>query len=75
MAKVQSVIRFPNSLCLTWKHPGRTCGCKWSLLKVREGKYKRAWRDQVEVGSRERNFFFPEAFKTYARLGAGDSRL
>jgi hypothetical protein len=42
MALVQSVIRrLPNSLCPMGRIHGRTHGCKWSLLKVREGKYKR----------------------------------
>jgi hypothetical protein len=33
--------RLPNTLCLAGKNPSQECECKWSLLKVREGKYKR----------------------------------
>jgi hypothetical protein len=40
-ALVQSVIRrFPNSLCPAGRIYHRMHGCKWSLLKVRKGKYK-----------------------------------
>jgi hypothetical protein len=54
----------------------RTHECKWSLLKVKEGKYK---REQVESGGREReererererereHFSSPGAFKTYKK--------
>jgi hypothetical protein len=41
MALVQSLIRrLPNSLSHVEESIARTCGYKWSLLKVREGKYK-----------------------------------
>jgi hypothetical protein len=30
----------------------------WNLLKVKGGKYKRVWWDQVNVGSRKRLVFF-----------------
>jgi hypothetical protein len=34
---VQSVIRrLPNSLCPVGRIHGKTCGCKWSLLKLKE---------------------------------------
>jgi hypothetical protein len=32
--------RLPYSLCPAGRIRGRTHGCKWSLLEVREGKYK-----------------------------------
>jgi hypothetical protein len=39
---MQSVIRsLPKSLCLAGGIHGRTRGCKGSLLKVKEEKYKR----------------------------------
>jgi hypothetical protein len=45
--------------------------CKWSLLKVREGKYKRKYGEaQVESGSRA-CFSSPGTFKTYAELWEG----
>jgi hypothetical protein len=38
---VESMIRgLPNSLGPWGRIHGRTQGCKWSLLKVREEKYK-----------------------------------
>jgi hypothetical protein len=41
-------------LCPTERIHGRTRGCKWSLLKVRDGKYKREHAGtQVESGGRE----------------------
>jgi hypothetical protein len=38
------------------------CGCKWSLLKVREGKYR--WN----LGAERVCFSSPDAFKIYANL-------
>jgi hypothetical protein len=50
-ALVQSVIRrLPNSLCPAGRIHRRTRGHKWSLLKVREGKYK-GEHGEVQVGS------------------------
>jgi hypothetical protein len=41
MAPIESVIRrHPDSLCLVGRIHCRTHGCKGSLLKVREEKYK-----------------------------------
>jgi hypothetical protein len=70
---VQSVIRrLANSLCPAWKNLSRTCGCKWSLLKVREGNYKRehggpSWDLEAEKAC----FSSPGAFKTFANLWEG----
>jgi hypothetical protein len=51
---------------------GRTRGCKWSLLKVREGKYKRGHGGtRWKVGAERESFSFPGAFKTYANLWEG----
>jgi hypothetical protein len=33
---------------------GRTCECKWTLFKVRKGKYKGSMVAQVESAGRER---------------------
>jgi hypothetical protein len=47
---------------------------KWSLLKVREGKYKRKHGGaQVEFGVRT-CFSSPGAFKTYANLWGGKNQ-
>jgi hypothetical protein len=55
-ALVQSVIRrLPNSFCPSGRIHGRTHGCKWSLLKIRNGKYKgKHGGAQVGSGCRER---------------------
>jgi hypothetical protein len=52
---VESVIRrLPNLSVLPGRTHGRTCGCKWSLLKVRKGTYKKEHgRAQVEFGGRD----------------------
>jgi hypothetical protein len=51
-------------LCiLKGKIHGRTHGCKWSLLKVREGKYKREQGGaQVESGGGESMLLFSRYF-------------
>jgi hypothetical protein len=36
--------RLPNSLYPAGRIHGKTCGCKWSLLKVREGNTKGPWQ-------------------------------
>jgi hypothetical protein len=53
---VQSVIRrFPILCVQCGRIHDRTCGYKWSLLKVREGKYKGEPSGvQVEPGGQER---------------------
>jgi hypothetical protein len=55
---VQSVIRRLPNLCFQWGGiHGRTNGHKWSLLKVREEKYKgKHDGTQVEDRSQERVF-------------------
>jgi hypothetical protein len=41
----------------------RTCECKWSLLKVRKGKYKREnGGAQVESGGKENMLLFLRYF-------------
>jgi hypothetical protein len=47
------VRRFPNSLCLAWKHLGRTCGWSKEVTEVSKGKGKasqKAMRGQREEG-------------------------
>jgi hypothetical protein len=55
--------RLPNSLYPTGRIHRRTCGCKWSLLKVRKGKY-RAEHDvaQVKSGGQDIVLFFLRYF-------------
>jgi hypothetical protein len=53
MAPVQSVQKTSKFFVSHEKNSGRTCGCKGSLLKVRERKYKREhgghrWNLQAE---------------------------
>jgi hypothetical protein len=67
--------RLQNSLCPHRKHVCRTRGYKWSLLKVREGKYKGSmvvprgiWRQRVCLSS-------PGAFKTYTNLWEGRKQV
>jgi hypothetical protein len=51
--------KLPNSLCLTGRIHSRTYGCKWSLLKVRKGKYKGEHVvAQMESGDWERELLF-----------------
>jgi hypothetical protein len=60
---VQSVIRFPNSLYPWGRLHGRTRGCKWSLLKGKEGKYKGDHGEaQVEPGGWESVHLFSRCF-------------
>jgi hypothetical protein len=67
---VESVIRrLPNSLCPTRNNSWQDRWYKWSLLKVREGKYKKepgghSWNLQAERAC----FSSPVAFKTCANL-------
>jgi hypothetical protein len=50
-------------------------GCKWSLLKVKEGKYKTEHGGaQVESGGRA-CFSFPGDFKVYASLWGGRNKV
>jgi hypothetical protein len=74
MTMMQSVIRrLPNSLCPARKKPWQvTRGCKQTLLKVREGNYKREhggprWKLEAEIAC----FSFLGAFKTNADLWEG----
>jgi hypothetical protein len=51
-------------------------GCKWSLLKVTEGKHKRdhggyRWNLEAERAC----FFSPGAFKTYSNLWEGRNQV
>jgi hypothetical protein len=57
-------------LCVPWgRIDGRTCGYKWSLLKVREGKYEREHGGaQVESGGRGACVSSPGDFKIYTNL-------
>jgi uncharacterized protein (DUF849 family) len=57
---VQSMIRsLPNSLWPMGRMHGRTHGCKWSLLKVREGNAKGSMVGaQVESGGLEHVLLF-----------------
>jgi hypothetical protein len=57
-----------------WNSPGRTCGCKWGLLKVRKGNTKGAWWAQVESISREQCFSFSDAFKIYTNPWQGQTQ-
>jgi hypothetical protein len=72
MAMVQSVIRR-----LVWlgRIHGRTSGYKWSLLKVREGKYK--GKHDGQCGSRklrERVFGLQVLLKPMITYGKGRAR-
>jgi hypothetical protein len=67
--RMQSVIRrLPNSLRLWGRIHGRTRGCKWSLLKDREGKYKGNIVEQVDSGGQESCFSVLGVFRIYANL-------
>jgi hypothetical protein len=46
-AMMQSLIRFPNSLCLAWKHLGRTCGWSKEVTEVSKGKGKASQKAMV----------------------------
>jgi hypothetical protein len=72
-ALVQSVIRrLPNSLCPTRKNHG----CKRSLLKVREGKYKREHgRYRWSLMAAKVHFPYPGAFKIYPNLWEGRNQV
>jgi hypothetical protein len=56
---------------------GRTCGRKWSLLKVRGGNYKREHDGaQLESGGREDVCFSsPDIFKAYANVWEGRNQV
>jgi hypothetical protein len=55
--------RLPNSLCPIGNNPFRTPGYKWSLLKVRKGKYKKKHGEaQVKARSPESVFPFFKCF-------------
>jgi hypothetical protein len=74
---VQFVIRrLPNSLCSIGRIHPRTHGCKWSLLKVRERKYKRE-QGEVQVDSKDRKsvFLFPSCFKNLHYLWEGRNHV
>jgi hypothetical protein len=67
---VQSVIkRFPNFCVLRGGTHSRIREFNWSLLKVREGNYKRGHNGSMWKPEAERVCFSPPgAFKTYAEL-------
>jgi hypothetical protein len=61
MVVIQSVIRrFPNSLCPTWKHPGRTHGCNEVYCKlgkeITKGHSGARWKLEAEGESLSRCF-------------------
>jgi hypothetical protein len=72
---MESVIRrLPNSLCPPGKNPSQYMWYKWSLLKVRERKYKREY-GRVQVESEGRDFSSPGALKIYAGLWEGRNQV
>jgi hypothetical protein len=77
MVLVHSVnIRLPNYLCPVGRNHGRTFGCKWSLLKVKKGKYKgECVGPRWNLEAVRANFSSLGAFKTYDNLWEGRNQV
>jgi hypothetical protein len=67
---------FQKTLILVFlqEESNRTCGCKWSLLKVRKGKYKRTVGCRWSPLAESVCFSFSGAFKTYSNPWEGQTQ-
>jgi hypothetical protein len=65
--------RLPNS-CPEGRIQDRTRGCKWSLLKVRDGKYKGKHSETQVEARRERVSAFQVLLKPKLTYGKGRAR-
>jgi hypothetical protein len=74
MALVQSVIRLPNS-CPRGRIHGRTCGCKWSLLKGKQNSKGNMVEPRWKLEAKSPCFCFSGAFKTHHNLWEGEDQV